>query len=159
VDKKLLIASIVDKLSEEMELIAKSAMSAHDEATHPNEKQENQFDTPGLETSVLAEGQVKVAAELREAADALRSLQMHEFAPDEPITLGALVKVEVRGEANFFVLGPKAGGVEVGFDGNTVTLLTPQSPLGRKLMGRRAGETIPADPVPGARPVKILSVS
>lgn len=158
-DKKLLIASIVDKLSEEMELIAKAAMSAHDEATHPNEKQENQFDTPGLETSVLAEGQVKVAAELREAADAFRGLEMHEFAPDEPITLGALVKVEVRGEPNFFVLGPKAGGIEVVFDGKKVTVLTPQSPLGRKLLGRRAGETVAPDPVPGARPLKIVSVS
>jgi transcription elongation GreA/GreB family factor len=159
VDKKHLIASIVDKLSVEMELIAKAAMSAHDEATHPNEKQENQFDTPGLETSVLAEGQVKVAAELREAADAFRGLEVREFAPDEAITLGALVQVEVRGEPGYFVLGPKAGGIEVVFDGNKVTVLSPQSPLGRKLMGRRAGETIPADPVPGARPLKVLSVS
>ena len=158
-DKKLLIASIVDKLSAEMESIAKSAMSAHDEATHPNEKQENQFDTPGLETSFLAEGQVKVAAELREAADAFRGLEMHEFAPGEAITLGALVKVEVRGEPAFFVLGPKGGGLEVTFDGHNVTVLTAQSPLGRKLLGRHAGETIPADPVPGARPLKILSVS
>jgi transcription elongation GreA/GreB family factor len=159
VDKKLLIASIVEQLSTEMESIAKSAMSAHDEATHPNEKQENPFDTPGLETSYLAEGQVKVAAELREAADAFRSLELHEFAADEPITLGALVKVEVRGEPTFFVLGPKGGGIEVNFDGHTVTVLTAQSPLGRKLLGRHAGETIPADPVPGARPLKVLSVS
>ena len=158
-DKKHLIASIVEKICTEMELIANAAMSAHDEATHPNEKQENQFDTPGLETSFLAEGQVKVAAELREAADSFRSLEMHEFEPDEPITLGALVKVEVRGEPNFFVLGPKAGGIEVTFDGKKVTVLTPQSPLGRKLLGRRAGETIPADPVPGARALKVISVS
>lgn len=158
-DKKLLIAAIVDKLSAEMELIAKAAMSAHNEATHPNEKQENQFDTPGLETSVLAEGQVKVAAELREAADAFRSLEVHEFSPGEPITLGALVKVEVRGEPSYFVLGPKAGGIDVPFEGHKVTVLTPQSPLGRKLLGRHAGETLPADPVPGARPLKIVSVS
>jgi transcription elongation GreA/GreB family factor len=159
VDKKLLIASIVDQLCTEMELIAKSAMSAHDEATHPNETQENQFDTPGLETSFLAEGQVKVAAELREAADGFRGLELHSFGPDEPIALGALVKVEVRGEPSYFVLGPKAGGIEVEFDGHKVTVLSPQSPLGRKLLGRHAGETLPADPVPGARPVKILSVS
>jgi transcription elongation GreA/GreB family factor len=159
VNKKLLIASIVDKLSEEMELIAKAAMSAHDEATHPNEKAENQFDTPGLETSFLAEGQVKVAAELREAADAFRGLEVHTYAADDPISLGALVKVEVRGEPGYFVLGPRAGGIEVTFDEHRVTVLTPQSPLGHKLMGRRAGETVPADPVPGARPIKILSVS
>lgn len=158
-DKKLLIASIVDKLHEEMELIANAAISAHDEATHPNEKQENQFDTPGLETSFLAEGQVKVAAELREAADAFKELEMHSFAPDEPITLGALVEVEVRGEPTFFILGPKAGGVEVMFEGKQVTVLTPHSPLGHKLLGRHAGETIAPDPVPGARPLKVISVS
>jgi transcription elongation GreA/GreB family factor len=65
----------------------------------------------------------------------------------------------VRGEPNYFVLGPKGGGIEVNFDGHKVTVLTAQSPLGRKLLGRRAGETIPADPVPGARPLKVLSVS
>jgi len=159
VDKKLLIASIVDKLSTEMELIANAAMSAHDEATHPNEKQENQFDTPGLETSYLAEGQVKVAAELREAADAFRSMELREFASNEPIGIGALVETEVRGEQTFFVLGPKAGGIEVMFQGRKTLVLTPNSPLGKKLLGRRAGETIPADSVPGARPVKIVSVS
>ena len=158
-DKKLLIASIVDRLSAEMELIAKAAMSAHDEATHPNEKQENQFDTPGLETSFLAEGQVKVAAELREAADVFKGFEVHAFEANDPISLGALVSVEVRGEKSYFVLGPRAGGFEVNFDGHKVVVLTPQSPLGRKLMGRRAGETVPPDAVPGARPIKILSVS
>lgn len=158
-DKKILIASIVDQLSTEMELIARAAMSAHDEATHPNEKQENQFDTPGLETSVLAEGQVKVAAELREAVDAFRSLEVREFAPNEPISLGAVVETELRGERTVFVVGPKAGGIEVTCDGTKIIVITPSSPLGKKLLGRSAGETIPPDSVPGARPIKILSVS
>lgn len=158
-DKKLLIASIVDKLSAEMELIARAAMSAHDEATHPNEKQENQFDTPGLETSFLAEGQVKVAAEFREAADAFRGLEIRNFAPNEPIALGAVVDTELHGERTLFVVGPKAGGIEVTHEGLKILVITPQSPLGKRLIGKKAGDVLPADPVQGARPIAILSVA
>lgn len=136
-----------------MELIATSAKTAHDEATHDGDLHKNQFDTPGLETSVLAEGQVKVAAELREAVDFFRSLSMHDFAADEAISLGALVETESGRERSWYFVGPKAGGIEVDFEGHAVYVVTPQSPVGGKLLGKRAGDTITA-----SRAIRILSV-
>lgn len=153
VKKSELVDAIVRQLSAEMALIATAAKSAHDEATHDEGLHENQFDTPGLETSVLAEGQVKVAAELREAADALRALELHDFAPDEKITLGALVETVSAGERAWYFVGPKAGGIEVAHDGHAAFVVTPVSPLGAKLLGRKAGDTIP-----GPRPLQIVSV-
>lgn len=152
-NKTQLIQAIVRSLSAEMELIATAAKSAHDEATHDEARHENQFDTPGLETSVLAEGQVKIAAELRESADAFRSLEVHDFAPDEKIAFGALVETESAGEKSWYFVGPKGGGLEVTHDGHSVFVITPHSPIGAKLLGRKAGETIP-----GPRPLKLLSV-
>ena len=156
VNKKQLIASIVRQLSTEMELIATAAKSAHDEATHDEELHKNQFETPGLETSVLAEGQVKVAAELREALDTFRDLPVHDFAPGEAIALGALVETESGGEKNLYFVGPKGGGLEVEVDSLTIFVITPHSPLGAKLIGRHAGELVPA--APGRPPVRIVSV-
>lgn len=153
VNKSLLVDAVVRQLSTEMELIATSAKAAHHEATHDEDLHENQFDTPGLETSVLAEGQVKVAAELREAVDFFRSLPMHDFAADEAISLGALVEVESGRERTWYFFGPKGGGIEVNFEDHAVYVITPHSPVGAKLLGKRAGETIA-----GPRPLKILSV-
>lgn len=134
-------------------MIANAAKAAHDEATHDEELHENQFDTPGLETSVLAEGQVKVAAELREAADAIRGLELHDFAPQEKISLGALVEIDSAGEKAWYFVGPKAGGIEVAYNGHAVFVVTPHSPMGAKLLGRHAGESLP-----GPRPLQIVSV-
>ena len=41
-----------------------------------------------------------------------------------------------------YFLGPKAGGTEVAIDGTSVTVITPQSPLGRQLVGRKLGEVV-----------------
>ena len=155
-NKKLLVETIARQLATEMELIATAAKSAHDEATHDEELHKNQFETPGLETSVLAEGQVKVAAELREAVEAFRSLSVHDFAPGEPIGPGAIVETEAGGEKSLYFMGPKAGGLEVEFDAATVFVITPHSPLGAKLIGRHSGAELPA--APGRPPVRVVSV-
>lgn len=155
-NKKQLVDSIISQLSTEMELIATAAKSAHDEATHDEELHKNQFETPGLETSVLAEGQVKVAAELREAVDTFKSLELKEFADDEAIGLGALVETEAAGEKSLYFVGPKAGGLELDLDAANVFVITPHSPLGAKMIGRHAGETLPA--APGRPAVRIISV-
>jgi transcription elongation GreA/GreB family factor len=156
VKKQQLVASIVHQLACEMELIATAAKSAHEEATHEDQANKNQFETPGLETSVLAEGQVKVAAELREALDAFKALAVYDFAEGAKIAPGAIVETESAGERSRYFVGPKAGGLEIPFEGMPVCVITPQSPLGSRLMGRRAGDTLPA--ASGQAPVLIVSV-
>ncbi len=155
-NKKKLVDCIVHQLASEMELIATAAKAAHDEATHDEELHKNQFETPGLETSVLAEGQVKVAAELREALDAFRELPAREFAAGEAIALGALVETDLAGERNLYFVGPKGGGLEVDFEGSPVFVITPHSPLGAKLIGRHAGDILPAPA--GRAGVRVVSV-
>ena len=136
--------------------MANTARTAHDEATHDEELHKNQFETPGLETSVIAEGQVKVATELRESVDAFRSLPLPEFGPGEAIGLGALVETESSDEKTLYFVGPRAGGLEVVIEGLTVFVITPHSPLCAKLIGRRAGDVLPA--VTGRAPVRIVTV-
>lgn len=155
-NKKQLVDSIVRLLSTEMELMANTARTAHDEATHDEELHKNQFETPGLETSVIAEGQVKVATELRESVDAFRTLPLPEFGPAAAIGLGALVETESGGEKTLYFIGPRAGGLEVECEKLTVFVITPHSPLCAKLIGCHAGDVLPA--VTGRAPVRIVSV-
>jgi len=52
-----------------------------------------------------------------------------------------LVRLEGRGGSHYFI-GPRAGGTEIESDGGPVLVITPQSPLGRQLVGRRQGDTL-----------------
>lgn len=155
-NKTQLVDSIIRLLSTEMELMANTARTAHDEATHDEELHKNQFETPGLETSVIAEGQVKVATELRESVDAFRSLPLPDFGPGEAIALGALVETEAGGEKALYFVGPRAGGLDVTCEGLTVFVITPHSPLCAKLIGCRAGDVLPA--VAGRPALRIVTV-
>ena len=62
------------------------------------------------------------------------------------IALGALVEVEDEdtGEGRTFFLAPTGAGVTLtgpGGDG-FLSVVTPQSPIGRAVMGRREGDTV-----------------
>ena len=82
---------------------------------------------------------------------------MPDFAPDAPIALGALAEVrDEGGTADSYFLCPRAGGLELQVENRTILVVTPQSPLGRQLLGRRVGDPVQ---LPGSRPpARITSV-
>lgn len=141
-DKRTLIEKVIAQLEGELELLAKAARAAHSEATHESSKAENKYDTRGLEASYLARGQSRQAAEAAQAIDELRKLPVRDFAATDEIDLGAVVKLSSKRESSFYFIAPRAGGTEVALDGDDVLVITPQSPLGQQLVGRKQGEKI-----------------
>ena len=142
-NKRALVAKIVAQLDAELEGYAQSARSAHAEATDPQSKAENKYDTRGLEASYLAHGQSRQALETAQARQQFVELPLREFGPGEAIDLGALVELEVAGARTLYFLGPRAGGAEILHEKKTVLVITPHSPLGRQLLDRKAGERVP----------------
>ena len=69
-----------------------------------------------------------------------QALPVRALGPADPIGLGAVVTVAAGGPPVHYFVGPRAGGTEIVHEGRTLLLITPQSPLGRQLMGRSAGE-------------------
>ena len=138
----MLIEEIIAHLSKEIEAYEKSARAAHAEATHEQNKAENKYDTRALEASYLAHGQSRQAAETAEALQHFQAFSLRAFGPADPIDLGALVKLEANGEQSFYFIGPRAGGAEIMHEEGTVLVLTPQSPLGRQLIGKRTGDRL-----------------
>ena len=67
---------------------------------------------------------------------------MRAFAADEPINLGALVELKSKTESAFYFLGPRAGGTEVVQSKKEILVITPASPLGQQLVGRKQGEKV-----------------
>ena len=141
-NKRALIRKIVAGLAEELEVYFRAAQASRAEATHEQSKAENKYDTRGLEASYLARGQSKQAAEIQNAIAAFEKLDARKFGPDEPIDVGAFVELAFDGEKTAYFIGPRAGGTEVLHEKREVLVITPQSPLGEQLLGKKQGDVL-----------------
>ena len=144
-NKAALIQRVVEKLSADLALYFKAASAARAEATHEQSKAENKYDTRGLEASYLARGQARQVAELETSIQQIGSMTRRDFTATDPIDLGAYVETERRGIVSAYLLASRAGGTEVMIDGQEVLVITPQSPLGRQLIGHRQGDSAKID--------------
>ena len=144
-NKRTLIEKIVAHLAAEFESYARSARASQAEATDEQSRPENKYDTRGLEAAYLSHGQSRHAAELEEAIEQFHTLPLREFGTGAAVDLCALVELERDGEITRYFIGPRAGGLEITHAGKTVLVITPQSPLGRQLIGAKAGEHLKID--------------
>ena len=141
-EKSLLRQALVEKLTAELDVLTRAALMARDEATNEESKAEGKYDTRGQEAAYLAEGQARLALELQESIGLYQALALPAFSPKDAIDIGAIVTLETRGRSTAYFLGPRNGGLELTIDGRSLIVVTPHSPLGRQLLGRRQEETV-----------------
>lgn len=140
--KAEVLAAIRGKLRERFERLVSAAKDAHAAATDADSKAESKYDTRTLEASYLATGQARQVEELAEALRIFEVLQLPDFEIDAAIDAGALVEVDQDGETMFYLLAPEAGGMVIEYLGGELTVLTPESPLYRKLCGLHVGDML-----------------
>ncbi len=138
--KSRLIQHIIASLSESLALLEKAARASHAEATHESSKAESKYDTRGLEAAYLAGGQARQAKEILDSIKLYRELPVRDFTSEEAIDLTALVELDVDGTRALYFVGPRNGGLEIEYQRKEITVITPQSPLGQDLMGKKAGQ-------------------
>lgn len=145
VNKTHLQQALLQQLRQDHSAQLAAAQVSRDEAVSEESRAENKYDTRGQEAAYLAEGQARLAAELAAACSQLAATRFPAFAPGAEISIGALVTLRspATGEESHFLLSPVAGGAELSQDGRAILVLTPSSPLGRQLLGRRAGQRVP----------------
>lgn len=156
--KSALLKAIVAALQAELDTFTRAANAARAEATDPQSRAENKYDTRGLEASYLAAGQARQVAELEAAIGAFAALPPRKFGAGEGAALGALVELERGRERVSYFLGPCAGGTEVCVAKRDVWVITPQSPLGGQLQGRKVGEQFDVNIGGRRQRVRVLAV-
>jgi transcription elongation GreA/GreB family factor len=139
-NKRSIIKKIIARFTEELQVYFRAANASRAETTHEQNKAESKYDTCGLEASYLARGQSKQAAVIESAIAEFEKLATRKFCNGEAIDPGALVELESGGEHSFYFIGPRAGSTEVVFGKKEILVITPQSPLGGQLLGRKQGE-------------------
>jgi transcription elongation GreA/GreB family factor len=92
----------------------------------------------------MAKGQGLRSVAAREALDALDLFHARPHPRGQPIALGAVVEIEGELGGKTLFIAPVCGGEELtGPDGDGIfQVVTPASPIGRALMGKRAGAEI-----------------
>ena len=97
------------------------------------------------EYSNLARAQTRRACQVENELKALSEFTARTFSGRQPIELGALVEIEDEdGEGRTVFLAPAGAGITLtgpGGDG-FFAVVTPASPIGRALLGRRLGDTV-----------------
>ncbi len=139
--KKAIHQALLRQLSQELETIQSAARASFATATSDAHHAEGKYDTFSLETSYLARGQAKRVAELRDALERLQLIALKPLTPDDPVQLGALVRLETEaGNQRLLFFGSAAGGETITADGEEIVIVTAQSPLGRAVLGKIVGE-------------------
>lgn len=142
-DKEKFRQQILEKLEADHQVLLRAAKSSHEAATHEDNVPDSKYETLALEASYLAQGQANRAHEIKQAIRSFQQLVLQNFSAEMPVRLSALVRLEdENGKRRLVFLAPAAGGMTLQHAGETVMLITPDSPLGRELIGSRVDDCI-----------------
>jgi transcription elongation GreA/GreB family factor len=157
--KERMIQEIITALSADLAVLSTAARTAHEAATHEECLPDNKYDTTALEASYIAQGQANRAQEIRVALESYRTLALQTFDDDTPIRLTALVTLEDgEGGVRRLFLGPQGGGMKIADNASEIVVITPGSPLGRALLGKRTGDGVQVGDAATAATFTIVAV-
>jgi len=139
IDKEPLRRELLALVEKALESARASHAAAIEGATHPEARAENDKDTRGLEQSYLARGVAQRVADLERAVGELIAMKLRVFDERAPVAISALVTVEEVGEKHRYFVAPAGGGHVIGGD---VHVITPASPVGKALLGKRVDDEI-----------------
>ncbi|MBI5496467.1 MAG: GreA/GreB family elongation factor [Deltaproteobacteria bacterium] len=141
-------------LTADLDAMEKAQRATVEGATHAEARAEDDKDTRALEQTYLARGQAARVEQLRDAV-----AQVHTMPLDgagDAVTLGSLVTAEHDDGGLVVWIAPQGGGKRLA--GSAVQVVTPQSPLGAALLGRRVGDECELRVAGKLRVLNILSV-
>jgi transcription elongation GreA/GreB family factor len=144
-DKQFLVEQLAERLRKSASVARRASQTAaevaRDGAT-PAEKREDA--RVALEFSSLAKGQTERATRVAAELGTLGVFRPAKLASGSSIALGAIVEVEDGEQGRTFFLAPVGAGIELtgpGGDG-FLSVVTPISPIGKAVLGRRVGDTV-----------------
>ncbi len=141
-NKSEIIRQFIAAIELELAILKTAAKDTANYATDPENKPENKYDTRGLEASYLASAQAQRVAEMQDVLLCFKSTALKFFHDGAVVSIGALVEVFSNKKTQFLFIMPLGGGQTVKFSNQTIQVVTYQSPLGKALIGQRAGEII-----------------
>ena len=111
------------------------------------------------ELSELSDNELERREEVRRLLLMYRFLPVREFGPEDVICPASLVELETNGVRAFYFIAPQGGGLITRVEGKPVQVLTPNSPIGEAVMGKKVGDTVEVAMKNHVRQYKIVGMS
>ena len=144
-DKKFMVEQLAARIRESAQVAMRERAAAAAEAREGASPDEKRADgRVALEFSNLARAQGRRADNALDDLALLDGFRPPPLPARAPVALGAIIEVEDGEEGRTIFLAPCGAGIELTMpDGDGfLTVVTPASPLGRAMMGRRIGDTV-----------------
>ena len=146
-DKAALVVQLVDHLrasAHTAKTLRDDAATEAREGATPAEKREDA--RAAIEHGAMAKAQDRRLRAAEAAVEELVGFRPPAWRQGAPIATGALVEIEDEdsGEGRTFFLAPTGAGVTLAGPGGDgfLSVVTPASPIGRAVMGRRQGDVV-----------------
>lgn len=156
-DKSRVLEALKNELESELTTAIAAQRQTQQGATHEESKPENDKDTRALEATYLARGQAQRVIDLETALARVNALPPRDFS-GKPAALGALVQIDDDDNMHWYLLAPGGGGLKLDVESVALTVVTPESPVGRALLGRRTGDDVDIRTPQGVRECSIVEV-
>ena len=154
--KGALKKELLEQLEAQLQTARDSHAAAAAAATDDEARPENDKDTRGLEQSYLARGHAQRVADLEAAVASITVMNPRSFTEDDAVALGALIEVEDEKGTRELWLVPHGGGIVLA---GGVTVVTPTSPLGQALVGKRVDDDVELAHSGAKRTMTIVSIA
>jgi transcription elongation GreA/GreB family factor len=143
-DKRFMIEQLATRIRESVQVAMREHEAAAAEAREGASPDEKRADARvALEFSNLAHAQGRRASAGLDELALLDAFQLPK-ASTSSVAVGTIVEIEDGDEGRTVFLAPVGAGIELTMpDGDGfVTVVTPSSPLGKAILGRRVGDTV-----------------
>ena len=140
--KSDLIQKVIDSLNLDLSVLRKAAVETLTNSTSEQSKQEGKYDTRGIEASYLAQAQANKVLLLEENITKLQQISGDDMPDDAAISHGSMVILSTPDEDLSYILLPAGGGMSLASQGLDFIVITPDSPIGSRLLGKHIGDTI-----------------
>jgi len=151
IDKAELLELLRQRLADRVDSLTSSQRSTQAGAVDPEGKAEHDKDTRAIELQYLARGLAERVETLRAAVATLAALELRDFAQGDVVRSGALIGLRDDDDRELvYFVAPAGGGERLDVGGASILVLTPQSPLGRSLLGARVDDEVEVE-LPGGK--------
>jgi hypothetical protein len=143
--KSKLRDQVIHQLNSDLTGLKKAAAETHSTSTGDENKAEGKYDTQSIEASYLADAQSAQAKQLEEGIYKLRNLPL----TDDPDTalLGSIVILSSDDDDHQFFLLPAGGGITLEYENLPLTVITPESPIGKRIIATTIAEQLKDTPI------------
>ncbi|MEI8347420.1 MAG: GreA/GreB family elongation factor [Pseudomonadota bacterium] len=156
-NKSEIFQLVKKQMQDDLDVAVQELAHSREVATS-TENKADEDDAGNLEASYLESAQSKRLLEIKNGLGILNGLKIREFKAKDLITVTALVKLTWDKKEFYYFILPESGGLKIDYRNKEIMLITPQSPLGRELLGKKIGETIEVGTPNSTREYEIKAV-